>query len=74
MGTTPSLVTASGPDGKYTPLHGETPPSISQHRLLKNGGRNNSTRDMFLAFDEKTNVSGDVDRFFVLINCFVCLF
>lgn len=51
------MMTSTGPDGKYTPLHGETPPSINQHRMLKNGGRNNSTRDMFLAFDEKINVS-----------------
>ena len=63
-----SIVT-SGPDGKYTPLYGETPPSINSINSrsavlvpsmgpvgLKNG-RNSTARDMFLAFDEKTNVS-----------------
>ena len=56
MGST-SIVT-SGPDGKYTPLYGEPPTSINSRsaNVLKNG-RNSTARDMFLAFDEKSNVS-----------------
>ena len=55
MGST-SIVT-SGPDGKYTPLHGETPPSINSRSAILKNGRNSTARDMFLQFDEKNNVS-----------------
>ena len=48
-----SIVT-SGPDGKYTPLYGETPPSINSRSAVLKNGRNSTARDMFLAFDEKT--------------------
>ena len=55
MGST-SIVT-SGPDGKYTPLYGESPTSINSRSAVLKNGRNSTARDMFLAFDEKTNVS-----------------
>ena len=55
MGST-SIVT-SGPDGKYTPLYGEPPPPINSRSVVLKNGRNSTARDMFLAFDEKNNVS-----------------
>ena len=49
---------ATTPNGKYTPLHNEVSTNGNMLRMgaVKNS-RNSTTREMFLAYDDKMSVS-----------------
>ena len=53
-----SSVVATTPNGKYTPLHNEVSTNGNMMRMgaVKNS-RNSTTREMFLAYDDKMSVS-----------------
>ena len=57
-----SSVVATTPNGKYTPLHNEVSTNGNMMRMgaVKNS-RNSTTREMFLAYDDKMSVSHFID-------------
>lgn len=77
---------ATTPNGKYTPLHNEVSSNGNMMRMgaVKNS-RNSTTREMFLAYDDKMSVSYffdvtvhissviiDVDRYNDVFVCYLC--
>ena len=80
---------ATTPNGKYAPLHNEVSSNGNMLRMgaVKNS-RNSTTREMFLAYDDKMSVSYindvtvrsfhissviiDVDRYNAVFLCYLC--